>query len=74
MNTNSTFTEIIRELDNDALESLWNSLAQAVAEIADNLPVERGDRFVCENKACAPLIDMMSEAFALCCERDLIEL
>lgn len=74
MNTNSTFTEIIRELDNDALESLWNSLAQAVAEIADNLPVERGDRFVCENKACAPLIGMMSEAFALCCERDLIEL
>lgn len=74
MNTDTTFTEIIRELDNDALESIWNSLAQAVAEIADNLPVERGDLFVANNKDCAPLIHMMTEAFALCCERDLIEL
>lgn len=74
MNTNTTFTEILRELNNESLETLWNNLLDAASILACDLPVERGDRFVCENKACAPLIDMMNEAFALCCERDLIEL
>lgn len=74
MNTNTTFTEIIRELDNDALEALWENLTDAVSILAMELPVEHGEAFVCENKACHPLVDMLNDTFCLCCERDLIEL